>query len=100
MLNETLLQIRTFPPAIEINNALKDSKVNETEVVELRRTEESSWFRQDEIDPREVIEVIDELEHEQGKHQENSANNPIKIERWLDWEVQCTDMIEERREST
>ena len=81
-------------------NALEDSKVNETEVVELRRVEENSWFSRDEIDPRAMIEVIDELEHEQSKHQENSAKNPIKIERWLDWEVQCTDMIEKRREST
>ena len=95
MLNETLLQIRTYPPTIEIDNALKDSKVNETEVVEPCGAEESNWFRQDEIDPQEMMEVIDELEHE-----ENSANNPIKIERWLDWEVQCTDMMEERKEST
>ena len=46
-----------------------------------------------------MIEVIDELEHEQRKYQENSANNPVKIEQWLDWEVQCTEMIEEHRES-
>ena len=73
MLDETLLQIRTYPPTIEMNNALKDSKINETEVVELRRVEENSWFSRDEIDPRAMIEVIDELEHEQRKYQENSA---------------------------
>ena len=47
-----------------------------------------------------MIEVIDELENEQRKHQANSANNPIKIERWVDWEVQCTDMTEEHRGPT
>ena len=100
MLDETLLQIQTHPPTIELNSALEDSKTNEAEVVELDRVKENSWFRQDEIDPRAMIEVIDELEHEQRKYQENSANNPVKIEQWLDWEVQCTDMIEEHREST
>ena len=63
MLDETLLQIQTYPPTIELNNALEDSKANETEVVELGRFEENSWFRQDELDPRATIEVIDELEH-------------------------------------
>lgn len=51
MLYDTLLQTRTYPLTIEMNNALEDSAINETEVEELLQEEEGSWFHQDEIDP-------------------------------------------------
>ena len=47
-----------------------------------------------------MTEVIDELKHEGKTSEEESLNNQIKIEQWLDWEVQCLDIIEEHRGPT
>ena len=100
MVDETLLQTRTNPPTIEINNALEDSEINDTKIGELVQEKEGNAFRHDGIDPRTMIEVIDELECEGKSHEERRVSNEIKIEQCLDWEVQCTETIEEHRGST
>ena len=92
MVDETLLQTRTNSSTIEINNALEDSETNDTKIGE------GNAFRHDGIDPRTMIEVIDELEYEGKSHEERRVSNEIKIEQCLDWEVRCTETIEEHRE--
>ena len=100
ILDETLQQTRTYPPTIEMNNALEDTEIDETVGKDRCQKEKDSGSQYGEIDPRTMTEVIDELEYEGKTSEEESLNNQIKIEQWLDWEVQCLDIIEEHRGPT